>query len=113
MDGTVIKVAVAHGLGNARKLMERVKAGEADYHFIEVMCCPGGCIGGGGQPIPTNTEIRAKRIQGIYAGDEAMPLRKSHQNPAVQQLYKEFLGQPLGEMSHKLLHTHYTPKEKY
>lgn len=113
IDGTVVKVAVAHGLGNARKLMEQVKSGEADYHFIEIMCCPGGCIGGGGQPIPTNLEIRGKRIKGIYEGDEAMPLRKSHDNPAIQQLYKEFLGQPLSEKSHRLLHTTYTPKEKY
>lgn len=113
LDGTTIKVAVAHGLRNARELMELVKSGQAQYHFIEIMCCPGGCIGGGGQPIPTDMEIRAKRIKGIYAGDEAMSLRKSHENPAVQQLYKEFLGQPLGEKSHQLLHTSYTPKEKY
>lgn len=105
-----VKVAVAHGLGNARKLLDALQAGEADYHFIEIMCCPGGCIGGGGQPIPTNYEIRQQRINGIYTADEAMTLRKSHENPAVQQLYKEFLEKPLGHKSHALLHTHYTPR---
>ncbi|MEL7566371.1 MAG: NADH-dependent [FeFe] hydrogenase, group A6 [Dehalobacterium sp.] len=108
-----VKVAVAHGISNARALMEKIKSGEADYHFVEIMCCPGGCIGGGGQPIPTNDEIRAKRIAGIYEGDSAMKIRKSHENPAVQQLYKEFLGHPLGEKSHHLLHTSYTPRNKY
>ncbi|OPY58560.1 MAG: NADP-reducing hydrogenase subunit HndC [Pelotomaculum sp. PtaU1.Bin035] len=108
-----VKVAVAHGLGNARKLLDALQAGEADYHFIEIMCCPGGCIGGGGQPIPTNYEIRQKRINGTYAADEAMALRKSHENPAVQQLYKEFLEKPLGHKSHELLHTKYTPRGKF
>jgi len=108
-----VKVAVAHGISNARALMEKIKSGEADYHFVEIMCCPGGCIGGGGQPIPTNDEIRAKRIAGIYEGDSAMEIRKSHENPAVQQLYKEFLGKPLGEKSHHLLHTSYSPRNKY
>ncbi len=113
VDGIDVKVAVAHGLGNARKLLDKLAAGQADHHFIEIMCCPGGCIGGGGQPIPTNTEIRQKRINGIYAADERMAIRKSHENPAVQALYKEFLGQPLGHKSHELLHTHYTPRGKY
>jgi NADH-quinone oxidoreductase subunit G/NADP-reducing hydrogenase subunit HndD len=108
-----VKVAVAHGLGNARRLMEAVKNGTAVYHFIEVMCCPGGCIGGGGQPIPTNTEIRLERIKAIYSADELMAMRKSHLNPAVQQLYKEFLGEPLGHKSHELLHTHYLPRGKH
>jgi len=112
VDGLNVKVAVAHGLGNARKLMDKLAAGTADYHFIEIMCCPGGCIGGGGQPIPTNTEIRQKRIDGIYTADERMAIRKSHENPAVQALYKEFLGSPLGHKSHELLHTHYTPRGK-
>ncbi len=113
LDGTVLKVAVAHGLGNARKVMELIQQGKAEYHFIEIMACPGGCIGGGGQPIPTSTEIRQKRIEGIYAADRDMPLRKSHENPAIKVLYEEFLGEPLGEMSHKLLHTSYTPRLKY
>ncbi|MDH7480203.1 MAG: [FeFe] hydrogenase, group A, partial [Syntrophomonadaceae bacterium] len=105
-----VKVAVAHGLGNARKLLDALAAGQADYHFIEIMCCPGGCIGGGGQPIPTNLEVRGQRIAGIYQADAGLPLRKSHENPAVQQLYAEFLEKPLGHKSHELLHTHYTPR---
>ncbi|HAP31673.1 MAG TPA: ferredoxin, partial [Firmicutes bacterium] len=113
VGGLTVKVAVAHGLGNARGLMDAVKKGTADYHFIEIMCCPGGCIGGGGQPIPTNTEIRAERIKAIYTADELMTMRKSHLNPAVQQLYKEFLGEPLGHKSHELLHTHYQARNKF
>jgi len=112
LKGTTLKVAVAHGLGNARDILDRVKEGH-DYHFIEIMCCPGGCIGGGGQPIPTDRQIREKRIAGIYNADRDMPLRKSHENPAVQALYKDFLGQPLGHKSHQLLHTNYTPRQKY
>ncbi|MHB9036675.1 MAG: NADH-dependent [FeFe] hydrogenase, group A6 [Armatimonadota bacterium] len=103
-----VKVAVASGLSNARKLMDLIMEGKADYHFIEIMCCPGGCIGGGGQPIPTTDEIRLKRIEATYREDEGLPMRKSHQNPAVMALYEEFLGEPLGHMSHKLLHTKYT-----
>ncbi|MGI9860198.1 NADH-dependent [FeFe] hydrogenase, group A6 [Moorella naiadis] len=112
IKGTQVRVAVAHSLGHARQLLERVKAGE-QYHFIEIMCCPGGCIGGGGQPIPTNTAIREERIKGIYQADKEMPIRKSHENPSIQALYREFLGQPLGEKSHHLLHTKYTPRGKY
>ncbi|WP_027364046.1 NADH-dependent [FeFe] hydrogenase, group A6 [Desulfotruncus alcoholivorax] len=112
LNGTVLNVAVANGLANAREMMDRVKNGKR-YHFIEIMCCPGGCIGGGGQPIPTNKEIRTKRAAGIYSADESMPLRKSHENPAVQALYKEFLGEPLGHKSHELLHTRYTARGKY
>lgn len=113
LKGTKIKVAVAHTLANARKLMDRIKEGKADYHFIEVMACPGGCIGGGGQPIPTDLEIREKRIKGIYAADQQMKLRKSHKNPAVLQLYKEYLEKPLGEKSHHLLHTHYEKRGRF
>ncbi len=112
IDGTAVNVAVAHGLGNARKLLDRVRSGEANYHFIEIMACPGGCIGGGGQPIPTNLEIRMKRIEAIYEVDRKLPLRKSHENPAIKQLYEEFLGEPNGEKAHHLLHTHYVPREK-
>lgn len=112
LNGTVLNVAVAHGLANAREMMERVQNGK-QYHFIEIMCCPGGCIGGGGQPIPTTREIRAQRAAGIYSADKSMALRKSHENPAVQALYKEFLGEPLGHQSHELLHTHYTARKKY
>lgn len=113
LKGTKVKVAVAHGLGNARKLMDLVKEGKADYQFIEIMCCPGGCIGGGGQPIPTNTEIRKKRIEAIYKADAGLPIRKSHENPAIKAIYEEFLEKPLGEKSHHLLHTHYTKRGKY
>ncbi|MDI7250621.1 MAG: [Fe-Fe] hydrogenase large subunit C-terminal domain-containing protein, partial [Bacillota bacterium] len=113
MDGTQVKVAVAHSLGHARRLLEAVKSGQAQYHFIEIMCCPGGCIGGGGQPVPTTDEARQRRIDAIYQVDRNLPLRKSHENPAVQELYREFLGQPLGEKSHHLLHTHYTARPRY
>jgi len=113
VDGLKVKAAVAHGLTNAREIMEGIKSGRfKDYHFIEIMCCPGGCIGGGGQPYPTNEEIRKKRIEAIYAEDEGMAMRKSHDNPAVKQLYEEFLGEPLSHKSHELLHTHYTPRVK-
>ena len=112
LEGVTAKVAVAHGLGNARKLMDKVRAGEADYHFIEIMTCPGGCIGGGGQPRMTTNAIRKKRIEAIYKEDEGKKMRKSHENPEIVQIYKEFLGEPLGEMSHKLLHTKYTPRLK-
>jgi len=111
MNGVNVKVLVAHGLSNARVLMEKVKAGELkDYHFIEIMCCPGGCIGGGGQPIPTNTAVREMRIGGCYARDKALQYRKSHENPQVKKLYEEFLGRPLGHKSHELLHTKYTAR---
>ncbi len=112
LEGVTLKVAVAHGLGNARKLIERIKAGQADYHFIEVMTCPGGCVGGGGQPRLTTDDARRARIAAIYREDEGKPLRKSHENPAVQQLYREFLGEPLGEKSHQLLHTKYVARAK-
>ena len=108
-----VKVAVAHSLKHAKTLMDKIRAGEADFQFLEVMCCPGGCIGGGGQPIPTTNAERADRIQAIYEEDAGMPLRKSHENPAVQTLYEEFLGKPLGEKSHKLLHTHYQVRERF
>ena len=107
MKGTKVKVAVAHTLKNARKLFEQIERGESPYAFIEVMTCPGGCLGGGGQPIPTTWEIRKKRAESIYAEDAGKTLRKSHENPQVQSLYQEFLKEPLGEMSHHLLHTHY------
>lgn len=104
------RLAVAHSLGNARKLLDAMKQGLANYHFIEIMACPGGCIGGGGQPIPTTNEIRAERIKAIYEVDRNMPIRKSHENPVVKELYKEYLGKPLGEKSHHLLHTSYTAR---
>ena len=114
LKGTKVRVAVSHSLSNARKVLDQIRAGnKAGWHFIEIMCCPGGCIGGGGQPIPTNTEIRQKRIDGTYAADERLAIRKSHENPAITAIYKEFLGQPLGHKSHELLHTKYTPRGQY
>ncbi len=102
-----LKVAVANGLANARVLVEQIKAGESPYHFIEIMTCPGGCIGGGGQPISREKNTKNRRMAGIYQADKSLPLRKSHENPSVQALYQQFLGQPLGHLSHELLHTHY------
>jgi iron only hydrogenase large subunit-like protein len=113
LEGVELKCAVAHGLSNARELMQAVKDGKINVHFIEVMACPGGCLGGGGQPIPTNDEIRKKRAAAIYDEDMALTIRKSHENPEVLQLYKEFLGEPLGHKSHELLHTHYKQRERY
>ncbi|KAF0196741.1 MAG: Fe-only hydrogenase catalytic subunit alpha [Bacteroidetes bacterium] len=113
LEGVELNVAIAHGLANARKLMEKVKSGEASYHFIEIMGCPGGCLGGGGQPIPTSPEIRKKRAEAIYSEDTEMVLRKSHENPEVAEIYREFLGEPLGHKSHDLLHTHYKARKRY
>jgi iron only hydrogenase large subunit-like protein len=93
--------------------MDQVAAGTSPYHFIEIMACPGGCIGGGGQPIPTTDEIRRKRIAAIYAEDEGMPVRKSHQVPEVRKLYEEFLKEPLGHQSHLLLHTTYRKRHRF
>lgn len=106
IDGLKVKAAVAHGLGNARKLMEKIKNGE-EYHFVEFMACPGGCIGGGGQPIPTDDNIREKRINSIYDIDKNKTIRKSHENPYIQKLYEEFLGEPGSHKAHTLLHTEY------
>jgi NADP-reducing hydrogenase subunit HndD len=112
LAGTKIKVAVAHSLSNARKIMELIKSAKCEYTFIEVMCCPGGCIGGGGQPYHTTNELRRKRIEAIYEADRDIPIRKSHENPAVKTLYDEYLEKPLGEKSHHLLHTYYTDRKK-
>jgi NADH-quinone oxidoreductase subunit G/NADP-reducing hydrogenase subunit HndD len=109
--GVVIKVAVAHTLRNAEKLVQKTLAGKADYHFFEVMACPGGCLGGGGQPYPTDKDVRQARIDAIYNADAHMKYRKSHENPAIIELYDTWMGAPLGERAHHLLHTHYTPWE--
>jgi NADP-reducing hydrogenase subunit HndD len=92
LEGATLKCAVAHGLKNAREVMDKVKAGKAEYHFVEIMACPGGCLGGGGQPIPTNAKIRDARAKAIYAEDMGMAIRKSHENPEVVEIYKDFLG---------------------
>lgn len=114
----VLKVAVAHGLGNARKLLNAVREGKAEYHFIEIMACPGGCVTGGGQPIQParvaeEVDLKAERAKALYAEDRAAGLRKSHENPFVKALYEEFLGEPCGHKSHQLLHTHYHERAKY
>jgi NADP-reducing hydrogenase subunit HndD len=111
LEGVTVKVAVAHGLGNARQLIERIKAGE-QYHFVEVMTCPGGCIGGGGQPRLTTDEVRNARIAAIYKEDEGKQIRTSHNNPEVQAIYEQYLSKPLGEKSHHLLHTKYGARER-
>ena len=113
LDGVELKCAVAHGLTNAKTIMDQVKSGESPYHFVEIMACPGGCLGGGGQPIPTNPEIRKRRTEAIYAEDESMTIRKSHENPEVLKIYEDFLGEPLGELSHHLLHTCYVSRSRY
>ncbi|MBF0117426.1 MAG: iron hydrogenase small subunit [Desulfobacterales bacterium] len=103
-----VRVAVAHGLSNARKVLDKIVDGTANYHFIEIMCCPGGCVGGGGQPCPPSDEKRKLRAQALYTDDaNVQKLRQSHENPAITDLYKNFLKEPLGEKSHHLLHTHY------
>lgn len=113
INGTDIKIGVAHGLGNARKLLEAIRSGEADYHAIEIMACPGGCVGGGGQPYHHgNVEIIKKRAEAIYREDQGKARRKSHENKDVMKLYEEFLGEFYGEKAHELLHTHYTKREK-
>jgi iron-only hydrogenase group A len=113
INGTKLKVAVAHTLKNARYLLDQIEEGKSPYAFIEVMTCPGGCLGGGGQPIPTTWEIRQKRADSIYREDSLKPVRKSHDNPAIKELYNEFLKEPLGHVSHELLHTEYTERGVY
>ncbi|MDF7800174.1 NADH-dependent [FeFe] hydrogenase, group A6 [Pontiellaceae bacterium B1224] len=116
LEGVTLKVAVAHGTANARRVMEDIKAGGrcSECHFIEFMACPGGCLGGGGQPIPTSPAIRAARARAIYAEDTAYEIRKSHENPAIAKLYTEFFTEgPCSPLTHKLLHTGYTPRGKY
>jgi hydrogenase, Fe-only len=103
--GTTVRTAVAHGLSNARKLMEKIAAKEADYDFVEVMACPGGCAGGGGQPITEGREMAGTRAAKLYHLDKANPLRFSHENPSVLELYSSYLEKPLSEKAHKLLHT--------
>ncbi len=112
LEGVEVKVAVANGLRNASMLLDMIKSGEKSYHFVEIMTCPGGCIGGGGQPRFTTDEIRLARIGAIYKEDEGKKLRKSHENEEIKRLYKDFLIKPLGEKSHHLLHTKYTNKQR-
>ena len=118
MNGTKVKVVVASGLKNAQTIMEEIKSGKADYQFVEIMACPGGCIMGGGQPIRTSKErstidIRGKRASALYSIDEKSIIRKSHENPVVKKIYEEYLGEPGGHKAHELLHTTYVKREKY
>ena len=106
-----LKVAVVNGIGNVRKLIKDVAEGRMELHFFEVMTCPGGCIGGGGQPFGATAEELKSRMNSLYRIDNSEPLRQSHQNPWIKKLYDEFLGEPLGEKSHKLLHTKYSQRE--
>lgn len=116
--GTEVKVAVANGLGNARKLCDEVKNGTSPYQFIEIMACPGGCINGGGQPVQrdstrNNVPIKELRAKALYDEDAELPIRRSHESPVVETIYREFLGEPNSEKAHHLLHTVYTPRKKY
>ncbi len=105
-------VAVVSGLGNACRLLDQIRAGRDDLHFIEVMTCPGGCIGGGGQPIGADATVLRARMQSLYQIDAKEPVRASHHNAAVERLYAEYLEKPLGEKSHRLLHTRYDPARR-
>ena len=118
LDGTELKVVVAHGLSNAKKVLDEIKEGKADYQFVEIMACPGGCIMGGGQPIKSSktrseVDVRKLRADALYTIDEKSTIRKSHDNPAVKKLYEEFLEKPGSHKSHELLHTTYQKREKY
>ncbi len=115
LEGIELKFLIAHGTANAKRVMEALKNGGLnDVHFVEIMGCPGGCIGGGGQPIPTSPEIRRKRAEAIYNEDAELPIRKSHENPHINYIYEKFLTDgPCGHLSHRLLHTHYIKRGKY
>jgi NADH-quinone oxidoreductase subunit G len=118
IDGKKLKIAIAHGLGNVEYILNKVREAklnnkEMPYHFIEVMACPGGCVGGGGQPYMVTDELRIKRAQALYQDDDQKQIRCSHQNPYIKRLYKEFLGKPLSEKSEKLLHVHYKARPIY
>ena len=107
LDEVEVKVAVAHGLGNAARLIEEIEAGRRAYHFVEIMACPGGCIGGGGQPIPTTQEIVQQRGKALYKIDTKKKYRIATNNPALRKVYDEFLGEPVTKMAEKILHTSY------
>ncbi len=118
VGGMDVNVAVCSGLSNVAKLLDAVRAGEKNYHFIEIMCCPGGCINGGGQPIqPASVrnfvDVKGLRSKAIYEADKTMPIRKSHQNPAIKVVYDEFFGKPGSHVAHEVLHTSYVERKKY
>ncbi len=117
-NGQTLNAVIAHGLGNARKVLDSIKSGEKSYDFIEIMACPGGCVNGGGQPIVKahlrdDVDVKTVRAKGLYSEDKALPIRKSHKNPSIQKLYKDFLGEPNGHLAHELLHTHYVKRNKF
>ncbi|MBD3377159.1 ferredoxin, partial [candidate division KSB1 bacterium] len=111
IKGQVLNIAAVSGLHNINRFLEDIKSGKSKYHFIEVMACPGGCINGGGQPLPTDPDKVRKRAEGIYSIDRGMAKRASHHNESVQKLYKEFLGEPNGHKAHELLHTRYLSRD--
>ena len=116
LNGTKVKVAVASGLTNAKQLCDKIKSGECDYTFVEVMCCPGGCVNGGGQPIQSaytrrQVDLRTARAKALYDEDAAATIRKSHENAAVQKLYKEFFHEPGSHKAHEILHTRYVDRK--
>ena len=118
VNGIDINVAVASGLGNARKLLDKIKSGEEDFHFIEIMACPGGCINGGGQPVqPASVrnfvDLKTERAKALYEEDRNLPIRKSHENPVIKELYDSFLGKPGSHKAHEVLHTKYTVRSRY
>lgn len=116
--GMELKAAIVSGLGNARKLLDKIRAGEAEYHFIEVMACPGGCVTGGGQPIrdaklQMDIDLRSERAKALYSEDKNATFRKSHENPFVKEVYETYLGEPCGHKAHELLHTHYQKRNRF
>jgi NADP-reducing hydrogenase subunit HndD len=116
--GLELRVAVASGLTNAKRLLENVKAGRANYHFIEIMACSGGCVNGGGQPtqsagVRNTVDLKTVRAAALYAEDKNLPLRKSHENPTVKELYADYIEKPGSHEAHKVLHTHYVARKKY
>jgi len=114
VDGLKLNIGIAHGLKNARKLLEDIKAGKCQFHAIEIMACPGGCIDGAGQPLHHgNSDIIKARWEAIYRADREMPIRKSHENPSIKKIYEEYFGEPCGHKSHELLHTHYFDKSEH
>lgn len=116
--GNDVGVVAASGLKNAQEILEEIKSGKADYQFVEIMACPGGCVMGGGQPIKSSKirssfDVRAKRADALYSIDEKSVIRKSHENPVIKKVYKEFLEKPGSHIAHELLHTEYQKREKY
>ena len=118
VNGTDVKVVVASGLKNAKIIMDEIKEGKADYHFVEIMACPGGCVMGGGQPIKSSkirseVDVRALRAGALYTIDEKSVIRKSHENPVIKKVYEDYLEKPGSHKAHELLHTTYIAKPKY